>query len=159
MQGLHSLRIANERALHVVNSQPVDKSIFEHRIGLVTEASKEFFLTGVRSIHMAVEHKILAAARAPPAADNIGARLFHLLPGDVKTNLAQRGLHVLRHLQFLASRTRNVDDIATHRNNRVLAYLGDNTINELGIEDRSGLSRFWRHVCWESYISYLLVVV
>ena len=103
-------------------------------VRFVAETGEKFFATSVGCVHVAVEHQLLAAARAFPATDHVGARFFDFLPGDVEADLLQRGLHVLRHLQFFAGRAGDVDHVAGHGDDFVFADFGEDAVDEFGIE-------------------------
>ena len=133
-QSLDRMRVANQGALHVVDAEAVDEAISYHRARLVAEAGQELFAAGIRSVHMAVEHQVLAAAAAGPAADHIGAALFDLLPGNVQAQPLEDVAHVLRHLQLFAGGTRDVDHIARHRDDLFLLNFSEDALDYLRIE-------------------------
>ena len=110
---------------------------------LVAEAGQKFLAAGVGRIHVAVEHQVLAAAGALPTADHVGAGFFHFLPGDVQADLLQRGLHVLRHLQFFAGRAGDVDHVARHGDDFVFVHLGEDPLDQFRVEARAFVSSLW----------------
>ena len=134
LQRFHGVDVADERALHVVDAEAVDEPAFNHGLWFVADARKKFFAASVRCIHVAIEHQVLAAARAFPTADHIGAPFFDFLPGNLEADLLQRGFHVLRHLQFFASRAGNVDHIGRHGQNFFFADPGKDAVDEFRIE-------------------------
>src|SRR5258705_8784630 len=75
LQGFHRLGVADESAFHVVDPEAVDESVFDKRMRLVPEPGEKFLAASVGSIHVPVEHQILAGASTLPAADYVGARL------------------------------------------------------------------------------------
>src|SRR5438552_10780200 len=56
------MRVAHQRALHVVNSETINHAVLDDGLWLVSDPGKEFFLAGIRSIHVAVEHQAAAVA-------------------------------------------------------------------------------------------------
>ena len=78
LQRFHGIGVADERALHVVDAETVDETVFDDGVRLVADAGEKFFAASVGGIHVAVEHQVLAAARAFPAADYVGAALLRL---------------------------------------------------------------------------------
>src|ERR1700730_920189 len=133
LQGLDRVGVADQRPFHVVNAQAIEKSIFDDGLWLVSDASQEFFVASVGSVHVAVEHQALAATNSHPAPNHVGASLFYFLPCDIQPELVQRRLHVLRHLKFFAGWAWNVYDIAAHGNDFFFVYLGENFLRDLGI--------------------------
>jgi len=76
---------------------------------------------------------VLATAGAGTTPNNISASFFtsarsHLDP------LAKGATHIFRHLQFLAGGARNVDDIASHRDDFFFADGGENFLDQLDRE-------------------------
>ena len=65
-QRLDGLRVANQRAFHVVNAETVNQSVANHCFGFVAKAGEKSFAAGVRRIHVPVEHQTLAVASAFP---------------------------------------------------------------------------------------------
>ena len=133
-QSLDRMGVANQGALHVVDAESVDEAISYHRARLVAEAGQELFAAGVRSVHMAVEHQVLATSAAGPAADYIGAAFFDLLPGNVQAQPLEDIAHVLSHLQLFAGGTRDVDHVAGHRDDLFLLNLSQDSLDYLRIE-------------------------
>ena len=88
-QRLHRVHVADQRALHVVNAQAVDHAVLHDGVRLVADAGQEVFVAGIRSVHVAVEHQALAVAAALQPADDVGARVFHLLPRDLQAQTAE----------------------------------------------------------------------
>ena len=83
-QRFHRVHVAHQRAFHVVNAEAVDHAVFDDGVGLVADAGKEILVAGVRGIHVAIEHQALAVAVAFKAADDVGSRVFNLLPRDLR---------------------------------------------------------------------------
>src|SRR4029077_13073766 len=81
LERFHGVGVTDQRTLHVVDAEAVDKTVFDDSVRFVAEAGEKFFAASIGGIHVAVEHQVLAAARAFPTADHIGARLFDFLPG------------------------------------------------------------------------------
>ena len=44
LQRLHSVRVADQRALHVVNAEAVDESVLHHGVRLVADAGEKIFV-------------------------------------------------------------------------------------------------------------------
>src|SRR5258708_34388577 len=53
LQSFNGLRIANERAFHVVNAEAVDKTVLVHAVRLVTDAGMQLLAVRCRRILMA----------------------------------------------------------------------------------------------------------
>ena len=75
-----------------------------------------------------------AAALAISRSNRIWARFFDLLPSDIKADLLQRRLHVLRHLQFFARGAGDIDHVARHGDDLVFANFSEDALDELGVE-------------------------
>src|SRR6266704_897834 len=97
LESFHRLRVANQRALHVVNAESVDHAVLDDRLRLVADAGEKFLATGVGSIHVAVEHQAFTVPGAFPDADHIRAAFFNFLPRDGAPRFFQRApLHAAR---------------------------------------------------------------
>ena len=59
LQGFQGVRVADERAFHVVDAEAVDESVFDDGVRLVARSGEEVFGAGVRRVHVAVEHEVL----------------------------------------------------------------------------------------------------
>src|SRR5580698_2736353 len=140
LQGLHSIGIADQRALHVVDAEAVNHSILNHCVRLVADSCEEFFLAGVGSVHMTVEHQTAAIARAFPARDDVGASLFNFLPGNVEADGFPRAAHVLRHFGLVTRGAGNIDHFAAHRYDFFLFNLGEDSFDQCRVEPRAWTS-------------------
>src|SRR6266852_1579120 len=127
LQRFDRLRVTNERTLHVVNTEAEDHSVFDHGMRLVTDSGEKFFAAGVGRVHVAVEHQVLAFSGAGPPANDVGAPMLHFLPSHCQAQLLKRAAHVFRHLQLFAGGTRNVDEVAGHRDNLFFADSRENS--------------------------------
>src|SRR5437879_8147925 len=101
LQGFYGMRVADQRALHVVDTEAVNHAVLNHRMRFVSDTGQKFLVAGIGSIHVAVEHQVLAASGTRPASDHIRAAFLDLLPGDIEPKLLQRALHILRHLHLI----------------------------------------------------------
>ena len=86
-QRFHSMRVTDECALHVVDTETIDHAILHYGLRLVTDPGEKLLAAGIRCIHVAVKHQVFAAAGPNPTAHDIGAALFDFLPSDVKPEL------------------------------------------------------------------------
>ena len=128
------MRVADERTLHVVDAEAVDHAVLYNRMRLVSHPGQKFFAAGVGSVHVAVEHQVLAASSTGPASDNIGTAFFDLLPRDIQPKLLKCTLHVVRHLQFLAGGAGNVDDVAAHGDDLFFPHLCKDSLGQLWVK-------------------------
>ena len=149
LQRFHGVGVTDQRAFHVVDTESVDETIFDNGLRLVTEAGKKFLAARIGRVHVAVEHQVLAAARAFPTPHHVGARFLDFLPGHVEADLLERGLHVLRHLQFFAGRAGDVDHVAGHGNNFVFANFSQNPLDNVRIDAALRVGSYARHFAYQ----------
>src|SRR3972149_9908853 len=89
---------------------------------------------------MAVEHQVRASAGALETPDNVGPAFLHLLPTHPQTHGFHGPAHIAGHLQFFTGGAGNVDDVAAHRDETFLIYLGKYGFGEIWIRHRVCLS-------------------
>ena len=156
LQRSDGIGVTDERALHVVNAEAVDETVFDYSVRFVSDTGQKFLLARVGGIHVSVEHQVLPAARASPTADHVGAAFFDFLPGDFEANVLQRRLHELRHLQFFAGRAGDVDQIGRQRNDFVFSNLGQNSLDQFRVESGLGVCCYAGHLDEFSVLSLIL---
>ena len=107
------MRVADQRALHVVNAETVNHPVLLPPHAACNRCPVRNSSSPVFEVSMwPLNIRFFPPPDPSPARDHIRAAFLDLLPGHVESQLLKRGPHVLRHLQFLAGRARNVDDIA-----------------------------------------------
>ena len=110
---------------------------FTTALRLVADAGEERLAPGVGGVHVAVEHQVAPGAAAFKSCHDIGAAFFHFLPRDAQSHLFPARAHVLAHGELFAGGAGNVDDVAAHGDDFVLAHLGDDALGDIVRELRS----------------------
>src|SRR4029077_6142433 len=110
----YRLRVANQRAFHVVDAQAVNHLVANDGFWFVAEPGEESFSACVGGVHVAVEHQALAVAGAFPEADDVSACVFHFLPGNIEAHFFERFAHVAAHLQLFAGGAGDIHDVTAH---------------------------------------------
>ena len=125
LQRLGGLDVADQRALHVVDTQAIDGPVLDHRLGLEADAGQVRLSARVGGIHVAVEHEALAPAAPFQQTHHVGPPFFHLLPTHRQSHLLHHRAHVAAHFSFFTGRAGNVDEVARHRDDLLLVDVGE----------------------------------
>ena len=134
------MRVARQRALHVVNSETINHAVLDDGLWLVSDPGKEFFLAGIRSIQVAVEHQAAAVAVSLPMGDDVSPSFFDFLPRDLEAHALPSGTHILRHLAFMPGRTGDVNDVAAHGDEGLFVDVGEDLFRQFGTQAVGGFT-------------------
>jgi len=144
-QSLHRLRVADQRAFHVVDAQAVNHLVANDGFGFVAEPSEKSFAAGVGGVHVAVEHQALAVVGAFPKTDDVCARVFYFLPRNIEAQIFEGFAHVAPHLQLFTGGAGDVHDVAAHGDNFVLANLREDGLGQVIFHRTASFRCVWRH--------------
>ncbi len=131
LEGFHGLRIANQRALHVVDAESVDEPVLDDGLRLVADARKKFFAASIGSVHVAVEHQAFGVAGTFPESNHVPTSFFDFLPGNGEPRFFQRTAHVAAHFQLFPGGAGSVDHVATHSDQLVFTNLRQDGFGQL----------------------------
>src|SRR5439155_1532502 len=113
LQCAHGLDVAGERALHVRDAEPVEAAVsFE---GLRLEArdvAQPRLPTGVRGVHVPVEHQRRAASGSRPGTERVRAIVLDLLPLHLQSQAVVDRDHQVGHALLVAREAVHVHHLA-----------------------------------------------
>ncbi len=110
LQRAHRLHVTGERALHVRDAEPVQASVADEGARLEAgDVSEPRLPTGVRRVHVSVEHEAGATTDPLPHADRVRAPVLHLLPLCAQPELLVELGHQLGHRLLRPGEARRVD--------------------------------------------------